>query len=95
MGNYGPHRFYKGHYIIVFYDKTDERLKHIFDNVRDILNFQKKEVNRQNVNIINQEIYKALKSEHHFVTFLTGELMRLYIVDCDDDEDEEYEQQAH
>lgn len=58
---------YKGRYFLVFYDKTDEELKYMFDNVRDILKFMGQEVTRSNVNRINVELYRALASKEHFV----------------------------
>lgn len=75
-------KLYKGKYFIVFYDKTDEKFLYSFDNVREILKFQGKELCCANVNAINKYLYKALKSEEHFITFLTGEVMRVYIIDA-------------
>lgn len=86
---HGTHKLYKGRYFIVFYDKTDERLKYMFDNVRDILTFQKKQHTRDNVNRVNVEIYRALKSKEHFTTFLTKkEVLRVYIIDTDTNDDD-------
>lgn len=83
----GPHSLYKGKYFITFYDKTDEKLCYIFDNIREILAFQKKPATRENVNRINVELYRALRSEEHFTTFLTkGEVLRVYIIDTVDDD---------
>lgn len=76
----GTHKLYKGEYFIVFYDKTDTELLYSFDNVREILKFQGKEITRQNVNLLNVELYRALKSKEHFVRFLTGEVLRVYII---------------
>ena len=72
--------FYKGKYFLVFYDKTDEELLYIFENVRDILKFMGKEITRQNINRINVELYRALRSTEHFCRFLTGEVMRVYMI---------------
>lgn len=74
-------RFYKGKYFIVFYDKTDEKFLYMFDNVKQILKFQNKPITSENTKCINRYLYKALKSEEHFITFLTGEVMRVYIID--------------
>lgn len=79
-------KFYKGKYFIVFYNKTDDELLYLFDNVRDILTFMNKPINRKNVNLINVLICRALKSEYHFVKFLTGEVMRVYIIDREEDD---------
>ena len=75
---------YKGKYFLVFYDKTDEELLYIFENVRDILKFMGKEITRQNVNRINVELYRALRSDEHFCRFLTGEVLRVYMIPNDD-----------
>lgn len=76
----GTHKYYKGSFFIVFYDKTDEYLLYIFDNVREILEYMKKPITRQNVNVINNELYRALKTETHFTRFLTNEILRVYII---------------
>lgn len=76
----GTHKYYKGSYFIVFYDNTDEYLRYMFDNVREILTFMNKPVTRQNVNIVNNELYRALKSETHITRFLNNEILRVYII---------------
>lgn len=77
--------FYKNKYIIAFYDVTDEVLLYIFDNVREILEFQNKEITRQNVNLINVELYNALQRKDNLCRFLNGEFMRVYIIDMEND----------
>ena len=71
---------YKGKYFLVFYDKTDEELVYLFDNVRDILKFMGREMTRQNINAINVELYRALRSTEHFCRFLTDEVLRVYMI---------------
>lgn len=93
MGRYGTHKFYKGQYFIVFYDKADMNLLYMFDNVRDILKFQKKPLTRVNINLLNVELYRALKSDTHFTRFLTGEVLRVYIINNDEDEDSSEEEE--
>ena len=83
-------KLYKDKYFIAFYDKNDERLLYTFDNVKEILKFQKKEINPYNTRLLNIELYRALKSDEHFITFLTGEVMRVYIIT--DKEEEIYEE---
>lgn len=78
--------FYKGKYFLAFYDKTDEDLIYMFDNVRDILKFMNKPTTRQNINLINVELYRALSSKEHFCKFLTGEVLRVYIILNDEKE---------
>ena len=84
----GTHKLYKGRYFIVFYDKTDTNFLESFDNVREILKFQHKPITRQNVNLINVELYRALRTDTHLTRLLTGEVMRVYIIDTSDNDDE-------
>lgn len=81
--------FYKGKYFIVFYSRDGEELLYMFDNIREILKFQRKEINRTNLNLINVEIYRGLKRKSREVRFLTGEIMQIYIFDIEDEENEE------
>lgn len=85
----GTFKLYKGSFFIVFYDKTDEWLQYMFDNVRDILKFMGKPITRQNVMIVNNELYRALKSETHFTRFLTGEVLRVHIIKTKKEEKEQ------
>lgn len=88
----GTHRLYKGEYIIVFYDKTDDYLLYMFDNVRDVLRFMNKPITRNNVTLVNTIIARALKTETHFTRFLTGEVLRVHIINvASSDEDDEKE----
>lgn len=77
---------YKNKYFIVFYDKTDEHLLYLFDNVREIVIFQKKEPTRTNINLVNVELYRALKSKEHFTRFLNGEVLRVYIIENEEND---------
>ena len=79
---------YKGKYFIVFYDKTDEHLLYMFNNVKEILEFKRKEINRNNIILVNVELYRALKSEFHFTRFLTGDVMRVYIIEDKEEEND-------
>lgn len=81
----GTHKLYKGQYFIVFYDKTDEELMYMFDNVADILVFMKKPLTKENKQVIMTELYRALKSVNHFTRFLTGEVLRVYLVKTNND----------
>ena len=76
----GPHKYYKGSFFIVFYDKADDNLLYMFDNVREILKFMNKPVTKTNVNIINNELYRALRTETHFTRFLNNQILRVYII---------------
>lgn len=82
-------KLYKQKYIIAFYDKTDEELLYIFDNAKEILQFQKREINRKNINQINSALYRAFAgNDTHFTTMLTGAVMRVYLINNEEDEDE-------
>ena len=85
----GPHYLYKGRFCIVFYDKNDEYLEYMFNNVREILRFQNKPTTSTNVNLVNVELYRALRSPTHITTFLNGQLLRVYTVDVLDDSEQE------
>lgn len=80
------YEFYKGKYIIAFYDKNDEQIRYVFDNVRQILKFKDEEINEKNAMKINVLLYRALKSDEHFITFLTGEVMRVYIINKEEED---------
>lgn len=79
-------KLYKQKYFIVFYDKTDTNLKYMFDNVEEILKFQQKNITRQAKNLINVELCRALKTDSHFTRFLTGEVLRVYIIEAEGEE---------
>ena len=85
----GPRSLYKGRYIIAFYDKFDSDFLYFFNNVREILQFQGKEITRKAINLLNVEIYRGLKSPSHLINFLTGEWMKIYIIDESEDEENE------
>ena len=80
------YNFYKGKYIIAFYDKNDNQILYVFDNVREILKFIGDDLNEKNLRRINVLLYRALKSDEHFVTFLTGEVMRVYIINKEEED---------
>lgn len=80
----GPFEYYKGKYFIVFYQNDDETYVTSFNNVREILAYKNMSITRTNVNMMNVELYRALKREDHKTQMLTGKTMRVYIVDIDD-----------
>lgn len=77
----GSTKYYKGQYFLAFYDKDGEWMKYMFDNIRDILRFQKKALTRQNISRVSVEIYRALRTDSHLTRFLTGEWLRVYMID--------------
>ena len=86
--------FYKGKYFIVFYDKTDENLLYLFDNVRDILRFMRKAITRNNVMLINVMLRRALMTDTHFCRFLTGKTMRVHLIDVNEDDSDDINEQG-
>lgn len=75
------HKYYKQTHIIAFYDSDDDTLLHIFNNVREIAKFKNQTISRQNINILNVELYRALKRASHSTRMLTGCVMKVHIID--------------
>lgn len=80
-------KYYKKKYCIVFYDEDGEFIEYMFDNIYEILRFQKKPITKNNVYLLRTEIYRALKSKNHVVRFLNGKKLILDIVDMNVDEE--------
>lgn len=74
-------RFYRGKYFIVFYDESDEQLRYMFDNVIEILKFIGKPITTDNVKKIDIYLYRALRRRDRLCRFLTGEALRVYLID--------------
>ena len=81
-------QLYKKRYVISFYDKDDDTELYCFNNVKEILRFQEREINRTNINLINVELCRALKRKKPICRFLTGQLMFVYIIDVLEEEEE-------
>ena len=83
---YSP--LYKKRYTINFYNAEDDTEMYSFNNVKEILAFQEKELTKTNINLINVELCRALKRQKPLCRFLTGQLMYVYIIDVlEEDED--------
>ena len=80
-------KYYKGRYNIAFYSKNDELL-YVFNNLREICQFNNLECNRQNLQYLKLLLYKALKRESHSTKIL-GKKMKVFIIDITEDEEEE------
>lgn len=74
---------------IVLYDKSDENLIDIFDNRLQLCKFLKLDPSPQNLSYISVKIYKAMHRQTHWVRFRGGELYRLYLIDLENEEEEE------
>lgn len=76
-------RYYKGKYIIVFYDVDDETYLREFNNVEEILTFRGEIITYTNKNMMNVELYRALRRKGNFTRML-GYPARVYIIDMED-----------
>lgn len=74
---------YKNKYCIVFYDITGEEFKFLFNNVREILEFQHKKVTKDSMQKMNNKLYYIFKKgiDDNICTFLNGEKLRVYLID--------------
>lgn len=80
-------RLYKDRYVILFYERDDDTLKYMFDNVRQVCKELKWELNRRNLNIIQINITRSLRRKNHQTNLFRGQCLRVYIVDvCDESE---------
>ena len=80
-------RLYKDRYVILFYERDDDTLKYMFDNVRQVCKELKWEINRRNLNIIQVNITRSLRRKNHQTNLFRGQCLRVYIVDvCDESE---------
>jgi hypothetical protein len=75
------HRYYRGKYLIVFYDSDDDTLLHEFDNIISILDFKGLTHTPQNIKTMQCNIMRALKWYEHKTRCLTGKLNYVYLVD--------------
>ena len=77
------HELYKNKYCIVFYDVTGEEFKYLFNNAREILEFQGKKVTKKSMQNMNNVLYKIFQKgiNNNICTFLNGEKLRVYLID--------------
>ena len=76
-------QLYKGRYVITFYDKTGDEFMYMFNNVKEILEFKKIPVTKNNMHKMYITLYNILRkgTENNICTFLTGEKLRIYLID--------------
>lgn len=77
-------RLYKNRYFFVFYEKDDETLYDMFDNVRQIVIACGREPTRDNVIKMSIKLARAVNKKTHY-TNVFGRLMRVYLIDDVDD----------
>lgn len=78
-------RLYKKKYIIAIYDRDDETLKYLFNNLTEMCEALGWEVNRKNMNRIQVNMYRALKRPDHRLNLFRGQGYRAYIIDITED----------
>ena len=78
-------KLYKKKYIIAIYDRDDETLKYLFNNLTEMCKTFGWEVNRKNMNRIQVNMYRALKRPDHRINLFRGQGYRAYIVDITED----------
>jgi len=80
-------KLYKNRYMLSFYDLDGEEFRYCFNNVKEILKFKGKPITENNVKKMNIIIYNVLKKgkDNNICRFLTGEKLRLYLVDMQED----------
>ena len=79
-------KLYKGKYILSFYEKDDDTLAFIACNLREVCKRLRWEVNRKNMNVIQVNVYRALKRQNHQINLFKGKAYRVYLID-DTEED--------
>lgn len=73
-------KFYKGAFLIAFYDIDDNELMYLFDNVNEVLKFMKKPQTPENLQLVRTEIYRGLRRKDNFTRFLTGEILKIFLI---------------
>lgn len=81
-------KLYKNKYVIAFYERDDDTLKYVFDNLTEVCKELGLEVNRKNMNRIQVDIYRSLRRKNHQTNIFRGQCMKVYLVDVVDDIDE-------
>lgn len=80
-------RLYKKKYIVAIYDRDDETLRYLFDNLTEMCKTLGWEVNRKNMNRIQVNMYRALKRPDHRLNLFRGQGYRVYIIDITEDDE--------
>ena len=73
-------KYFKGRYVISFYDSNDEYLECVFDNIHEICRYKNLDNSPESYNLVKIELYRALKRAGNRTTML-GKSMRVHLVD--------------
>ena len=84
MRNSSP-GYFKGRYLIAFYDETDEICVGVFKNIWEICVHKKLDTTQQNYALIKMDLYNAFKREGNVTKMLDGRLMHVYLIDNEDE----------
>ena len=80
-------KLYKDKCILAFYEKDDDTLKYIFDNITDVCRELGWEVNRHNMNRLQVSIYRSLRRENHQSNLFKGKCYKVYMIDITDEDE--------
>ena len=83
-------KYFKGKYIIVFFDWTDEWIEAMFNNIKEICEYKKLDINPKSYNLVKIELYRALKRPNQTTRMLNGKLMHVYLIDMTDENELEF-----
>lgn len=78
-------KFFKGKYNIFFYDENDEHIVAFFNNIREILEYKKKDFTKQNYDLIKVELYRAQKRDYK-TRMLDGSVMHVHLINVIEDD---------
>ena len=80
-------KLYKNKYVLAVYERDDDTLRYLFDNLKELCEVLGWEVNRKNMNRVQVNVYRALKRPDHQINLFRGQCYKIYIVDITKEED--------
>ena len=78
-------KLYKKKYILAFYEKDDDTLAFIVNNLIEVCKKLGWEVNKKNMNYIQVDIYRSLRRPNHQTNLFRGKCYKVYIIDMTED----------
>lgn len=78
-------RLYKKKYVLAFYERDDDTLAFLADNLVEVCERLGWEVNKKNMNYIQVDIYRSLRRSNHQTNLFRGRCYKVYIVDMTED----------